>query len=64
MVKLWKSSAVIGTSFSSRQQRAVVKIGVGPSLTYYFSLFLEEEEETGDGWTCGSPLSPSDILFT
>lgn len=34
------------------RQKAVVKIGVDPSHTYYWSLFLEEQ--TGDSWTCES----------
>ena len=31
-------------------QKAAVKIELDASLTYYFSLYLEEQ--TGDKWTC------------
>ncbi|CAI8006741.1 Sorting nexin-17 [Geodia barretti] len=58
------SVTISGQSFSRSDEvleRAVVKIGADPSLTYYFSLFLEEE--TGDGWTLYRHLQDHEAPF-
>ena len=41
-------------------QRAVVGLGVAPSLTYYFSLFLEEKTQDSS-WTSESHQTPPSI---
>ena len=50
----------ISLSLSLSTQRAVVGLGVAPSLTYYFSLFLEEKTQDSS-WTSESHQTPPSI---